>query len=389
MSYASLSRATHGQSDAALMGVVRIILVLAVVIGHIGPFFGYAPIEPAAAVQCFYVLSGFYMALVLERAYSGDAAGVRRFYVSRYVRLAPTYWVILFATLAGAIATHRTFYLPWQDFLRLLQVLTTPSRIVLGLTNLLLLGQDAVMFLAINPVTGRLYWTAHFAAEARPAYQLLLVPQAWCLGLVLLFYLVAPFLLRRPTSVLWAVFVLSAALRAVLIATGLTEDPWTYRFFPSEVGVFVAGALAYRAYDRGRGAPSAPGQLAIFAGVLALLLLYAFIPFPDAVKRLGTVAVFAACLPSIFALTRASRWDTFIGRLSYPMYLSHLMLLGVARLAGAWSRPVLLLLTILVSAALVRFVEDPVDRWRARLKSARRSPPQKKTAGPESPPNQP
>ena len=324
------------------------------------------------------MLSGFYMALVLDRAYSSDAAGVRSFYVSRYVRLAPTYWVILFTTLAGAIAIHRTFYLPWQDLIRLLHALTTPSRIVLGLTNLLLLGQDAVTFLAINPVTGRLYWTAHFAAEARPAYQLLLVPQAWSLGLELLFYLVAPFLLRRRTRVLWGVFVLSAALRAVLLASGLTEDPWTYRFFPTEVGVFVAGALAYRAYDRGRCARSAPGQFAIFAGVLALLLLYAFIPFPDAARRLGTVAVLAACLPSIFALTRASRWDTLIGRLSYPVYLSHLMLIGVARLAGAWSRPVLLLLTILVSLVLVRFVEDPVDRWRARLKNAGSSPKRKR-----------
>jgi peptidoglycan/LPS O-acetylase OafA/YrhL len=84
--------------------------------------------------------------------------------------------------------------------------------------------------------------------------------------------------------------------------------------------------------------------------------------------------VMAASLPSIFALTRASKRDTYIGKLSYPIYVSHLMLLGVARHLGRWRGPVIILLSLLVAALLVHFVEDRVDRWRSRLRGPRAQP---------------
>ena len=351
------------------MGIVRIILALAVVIGHTGKIFGYALFEPAAAVQCFYVISGFYMALVLERTYAPGRDGVRSFYISRYLRLAPTYWVILAATLVSSVLLRRTIYHPWSEVAPLVAVMGAPSLAFLVLTNLFIVGQDAVMFLAVDPAGGPLFWTAHFAREAHPAYRLMLVPQAWSLGVELLFYLVAPFILRRRTRVLAAVFLLSVALRVTLMASGLTADPWSYRFFPTELATFLAGSLAYRAYRRGIGVATARWAGVILAGLIAILILYRYLPAAEAVKRFGMTAIMAAVLPSIFSLTRAWKRDTFVGKLSYPVYLSHLMLLTVARHAGRFRGPALIVLSLAVAVLLVVFVEDRVDRWRSRLRS--------------------
>ena len=50
------------------MGVLRVALAMAVLLGHL-PLAQYQFIDAAAAVQAFYVISGFYMALVLEGKY--------------------------------------------------------------------------------------------------------------------------------------------------------------------------------------------------------------------------------------------------------------------------------------------------------------------------------
>ena len=91
-----------------------------------------------------------------------------------------------------------------------------------------------------------LLFTGSFAHSDVPLYQGLLVPQAWTLGVEITFYLVAPFVLRSPRRLL-ALLAASLALRAVLIATGIgLSDPWTYRFFPAELALFLAGALSHQ-----------------------------------------------------------------------------------------------------------------------------------------------
>jgi peptidoglycan/LPS O-acetylase OafA/YrhL len=72
------------------MGVVRTLLAIAVVVTHTGPLFpGVTMIPGTLAVQAFYVISGFYMALVLSTKYSDHASD---FYAARALRIFPIYW---------------------------------------------------------------------------------------------------------------------------------------------------------------------------------------------------------------------------------------------------------------------------------------------------------
>lgn len=74
------------------MGYIRLILAISVVVAHSGklPIIGMM-IGGSLAVQCFFILSGFYMALVLDRKYSD----IRRFWWNRFSRVYSGYAVAL------------------------------------------------------------------------------------------------------------------------------------------------------------------------------------------------------------------------------------------------------------------------------------------------------
>ena len=50
------------------------------------------------AVQAFYIISGFYMALILNTKYVG-AGAYRVFIGNRFLRIYPVYWVVLILTV--------------------------------------------------------------------------------------------------------------------------------------------------------------------------------------------------------------------------------------------------------------------------------------------------
>ena len=84
-------------SIAGTYGFVALALAMAVLLGHL-PIASYKFISAAAAVQGFYIISGFYMALVLEGKYKR----VGLFYSNRLLRLMPTYFVMM-AIAAAAL----------------------------------------------------------------------------------------------------------------------------------------------------------------------------------------------------------------------------------------------------------------------------------------------
>src|SRR5258708_6221408 len=75
------------------MGILRVILALSVVVAHVGPLFGLRFFGGGVmGVETFYMVSGFYMALVLSTRYRGRT---RDFYFNRFLRLFPVYWLLV------------------------------------------------------------------------------------------------------------------------------------------------------------------------------------------------------------------------------------------------------------------------------------------------------
>ena len=306
------------------MGSIRVLLAISVVFIH---SYGFVFVGGKLAVQLFYVISGFLISFILVEAKT--YVSTKDFYLNRFLRLYPAYWLIaalaLTALLAAGVLSGRSL-----GAVGTFMQIDLVGKLSLVASNLLIFGQDWIYFTAFNE--GSTHLTTNFQETELGVWTGLLVPQAWTLGVELTFYLVAPFILRKK----WLVLVLlggSLILRVTLIYAGLgLQDPWTYRFFPTELALFLLGAVSHQflkpLYER-------LGLLNVRTASATTLAVFAscafFFVLPNhAYWSLLLVAVFVISLPWLFHFQRTNQWDRRIGELSYPIYLSHMLVILVA-----------------------------------------------------------
>ena len=381
------------------MGLVRFGLALSVVLAHVGDIRGYKILDGATAVEAFFMISGFYMALILNEKYVGPNT-YWLFLSNRLLRVFPVYYVVLLASLLYWLVSGG-LVADWGP-LRAHESLPTWATLYIRLTDFTVVGQDVIPFLAV-PHAGAVRVTPDLWAETGPAlWRFMLVPTAWSLSLELMFYLVAPLLVRRRAAALVLVFLLSLGLRLVLVfALGLRQDPWSYRFFPTELGLFVAGALAYKivAWVRPLLTRAAYRRLAYLCLALYLGLLFGYdyllwFNIGGTVRRAAFLGSTWLALPLLFAVSR-SAVDRYIGELSYPLYLIHFLMISVvprvmASLSPSYSlrdlspfdgphvnlaRVGVVVASVAASVALHQTVSVPLERHRqARVKRAQQAP---------------
>jgi len=56
------------------MGLLRIILAIAVLVAHSGNLFGLKLTGGTVAVEVFFIISGFYMTMILDKKYTGKGS---------------------------------------------------------------------------------------------------------------------------------------------------------------------------------------------------------------------------------------------------------------------------------------------------------------------------
>jgi peptidoglycan/LPS O-acetylase OafA/YrhL len=210
-------------------------------------------------------------------------------------------------------------------------------------------------------------------------YNFLFIPQAWTLSLELLFYLLIPFLHKKNTVIIGIILV-SILIRFILYFIGLHTEPWTNRFFPTELTFFLIGTLVY-AYRNSKfyTTLSSSYVLTIFISFLFFLTFYEKIPLIIVgidIKQ----AIFFACiiylLPYLFTISKKWLVDYFLGELSYPMYIAHILVFSIVQTVQIeqrkWFGIEAFFLTIIFSLLLFLFVDRPIDRyrqWRVRKKA--------------------
>jgi len=356
------------------MGTLRFLLALSVAWTHAGLPKG---LSGDLCVTIFFVISGFYMALVLSenRAYGQVGA----FYKQRLLRLLPTYWVLLaLSLLAAALLPSIRHGWPTVESLALQQ---NHPGLLIGwlLSHAFIVGQDLFLFFGIDPAGGVMF-VPHLSGAAHPLADLLIIPPAWSLSVEILFYLIVPFIVRRSTAVLAGLLLTSCAVRlALAFWSGLMEDPWATRFFPSEFAFFLLGMLAYRLVaERAAPAWSATGLAYLAACVIAVASLavnrFGHVNVGLVSKAAAITLVLTAAIPWLFALTRHHRLDRHMGEYSYPLYLCHILVFELwSSLAWAspWSNYLMIGAAVAFAALLTAGVDKPVDRFRHRLLSSR------------------
>jgi peptidoglycan/LPS O-acetylase OafA/YrhL len=173
--------------------------------------------------------------------------------------------------------------------------------------------------------------------------------------------------------VLVAIIVATYVSRSVAAAYGFSGSGFAYRFFPFEIGLFLAGVLSHRAYAyvNSRGLMRLPVSLAIGATLIGTVLVQQFI---DSLDNHKFYILVVAALPALFDLSRRFRWDGWLGDLSYPIYLAHLSVLSfgliiTTAVIGPIENHNLLALgmavaTVLICIAYVHWIDAPFERWR-------------------------
>lgn len=304
------------------MGLIRIILAFAVLAVHFGGSVGRYIVPADIAVQLFFVISGFYIAMILTEKYNGQK---ELFYKNRFLRLYPIYIsVLVIISFSGVIIDA----LLSEDILRVKSIFISYStgQINLGtvlfvvFSNLSGLFQDLILFFKLENAHMVL---GNFSESVPPLHTMLIIPQAWSLSLEVGFYLIAPFLIRSKTTIIVSLLV-SLLIKVGLSGLGYYRDPFSYRFFPGEISTFLFGSLGYFLY-REKNIPLLNRySIPLTFGVALLLIFWVPIFKIIPINRIFVFAVFALAIPQLFYFYKANRADNLIGELSYPFYLSHM-----------------------------------------------------------------
>lgn len=295
------------------------------------------------------------MALILDAKYQNTSL----FFSNRALRIFPTYLVVLGISYYYFSAHYPPFLSSFKD-------VDFITRTGLILTNLALVGQDIWLFFGYQ--NQEIFFSPKFNNDVQLS-RYMLVPQAWTLSLELYFYALAPAFVKLKSRYIAAIVILGFALKFYAVHNGFQHEPWTYRFFPFELPLFLCGVLLYRI-----GKEFKPQHGHLWTLIITILIL--FFPFISSDELVGMFAaqtlflcILAAAIPAMFFST--SGWfDRQIGELSYPLYLCHIAImrfltpLEVIRDSPALRTFFVVFFSILIAIALRILIDLPMNIYR-------------------------
>lgn len=346
------------------MGLIRLLLALSVVIAHSGPVFGYSIAGGAIAVQSFYIISGFYMTLILREKYIGHNY-YKPFIANRILRIYPTYWLLLVLTCLLVI------FIPTHSGMNLLQHASRSIQQFISASY----PQDNV----VNIIQKNIFlitWGNYYMFNSVIGSYNLLIGQSWTLGLEIIFYIIAPFIVRRRLFSIIAFIALSYIVRVIAHHINFeTGNNYTLLFFPGVLVFFLLGSLSYYIYkwvERNRIQKRYLLLSLLFC--ISFTMCYDFFPWDMKILFIPLeyyyYLTFIITIGFIFPLTKSIYFDKILANLSYPIYISHQAIILFMREyiklnARSYSfSAVIIISSILFGFIIYKFFEEPIDKFR-------------------------
>jgi peptidoglycan/LPS O-acetylase OafA/YrhL len=229
------------------------------------------------------------------------------------------------------------------------------------------------MFLGINNNSMQ-FVTDYNNSFPRPLYYYLYLPQGWSLGVELFFYLLAPFILSKINlGKIIIIILLSISVRIILIQSNLTHDPWSYRFFPTELMFFLFGSISYIFYKKKYFFNKLFSIFCILLISLTIIIFKKINIYTYEYLILYFIIIFS--IPSIFNLTKNIKFDRFLGELSYPIYCFQFIgigfcikILNIKKKYDLYAGIIIFFVILILSIISYLFLQKFADRMRDRLK---------------------
>lgn len=290
-----------------------------------------------SGVTLFFIVSGFSLCHAMNR---DPEVGAGAFYLRRFFRIAPLFYVMLAVSLA----------LDWQDY---------------G-------ARHATTDVALNGA---------FLFNLLPGHEAGIVWASWTIGVEMLFYAVFPLLFAWFKGIRG-----TALLLAGTVAVALLSQPGHFSVL-GHLPVFALGMVAYYVYGwltNGHPVPRLLGPALIMAGAAGWLALVCVAPDISPTSFYYTQAVAYAALLIGLGLCPlriiVNRWTAYAGTISYSMYLLHPRIvfhlapiyryIGASGLSAgiALAMDACLTLCIVAAAASLtyRLIERPAMEWLRR-----------------------
>lgn len=357
------------------MGILRVILALCIYFVHTGWLGGFAVFpDRFRAVYTFFIISGFYMAFILNKKYVGEKNSYFLFIFNRFLRIYPLYWLILLLTIifSAILLSTGVDTGDISGFIRAYNALYHENMILLPF----IMVRDF-----FNHVT-LIFHCGYFSRCEDFTRGLNTLSLAWTLNLELLFYLIAPFILRRKG--IWRFGVILGIFLVWYIVFHfrlLSFYSTTYQFLHA-LKLFMLGFISYIIYEKIQ-SKKIPHKILVIICFITLLfiVLYAHIPLPtlrykwlifnDYIYYLGVTAA----IPFLFRFSNVFRFDMFIAQLSYPLYISHIFtneILEFTDLVKPHTQAFIivgLIWALIFCSFITLFIENPIDKFRHGKKS--------------------
>lgn len=335
-----------------MLGILRFVLAMLVLLSHI-PGLGM-PLNPGVtSVILFYFISGYLMGRSYQRFQRHSQTPVRDFYSDRLLKLMPQYSVVAILTF---LLIH---WLGPAQHTFLLNQTIEPLKVLLNL--------------ALLPAN---YVFAPFSIDALLPHPI--VPPAWSLSTEFHFYLLLPLILLCGRGGFLAIFAIAAAIQIAAMFHGggvFNSDNFGYRFIFGVLVFFLAG-LAYGRREEAFYRNIVRLYLALYLGMLLIVApslgLYAN---PRVQELLLGACLATPLLGAALQMKNTETWlkraDDLLGRLAYPIFISHFLvffcsekLLGLTPVQGG-ARYVLVVVagSIAASMLLIR-LQAQVDSYR-------------------------
>lgn len=327
---------------------LRAIAVLLVIFNHIGLSFfsgGYI------GVDVFFVISGYLITLILTHEIQSKRFSIARFYKKRVVRLAPAYFTVL--SVVSIIA--------WLVMLPgdLTQYFDSVMYATLLMANIYMRNEVGDYFSQ--------------TAEGIPLLHL------WSLGVEEQFYIFWPLLLllfvgKVSRKYSWAI-VTTLIITLLLYAQHKLTQNAEKAYFSMPVRAFELLIGALIGFLPQLKLPKKIVQSLVWGSLIVLFAAAAYFnektPFPGAMALIPCLATafiiyLGQCSPSSNLLLN-NPLSTWIGRISYPLYLWHwpiIVLFGIyMRPLNTENQAVIVLLSILLAFLTYQLIEKPSKRF--------------------------